>query len=105
MSTGSYGRPETGDWGVKLGPGTMMVGWMGGGLGRGVGERGGQTKIGGCGGGGNIIGGGGSGAWKLYRLSGEGVIDLGLYDGLRLGQRHGLGVRLRLRLREGLTYE
>ena len=61
----------------------------------------GRTKIGGCGGGGgaNMIGGGGGSGtwWKLYRLSGEGVIDLVLgllYDGLRLEQRYGLGLRL-----------
>jgi len=67
--------------------------------------EGGRTKMG-CGGGGKIMGGGGGCGWKLYRLSGEGVIDLGLND-LRLGQRHGLGLRLRLRLwlREGLMQE
>lgn len=54
-------------------------------------------------------GGGGRGCgWKLYRLSGEGVIDLDLNDLRRLGQRHGLllGLRLGLRLlREGLMQE
>jgi hypothetical protein len=105
MSTGSYGRlgrGETGGGGVmQLGP-EMMIGGGAGGGGVYMGE-GGRTKIGGCGGGGgaNIIGGicggGGSGTWKLYRRSGEGVIDLGLallYDGLRLKQRYGLGLRL-----------
>jgi hypothetical protein len=76
----------------------------------GWGDMEGRTKIGCGGGGGKMMGGGiggGGSSWYPYRLSGEGVIDLDLYSLLRLGQRHGLGLRLRLRLwvrlREGLT--